>query len=92
MHDLVAGLDYDKNGLAANAIMTTDTVKKEAAVSFKIGDKVCHLGGMAKGSGMIHPNMATTLNFYNNRCCNFSKTSSGGIIRHCKSYIQLSEC
>ena len=63
MHDLVAGLDYDKNGLAANAIMTTDTVKKEAAVSFKIGDKVCHLGGMAKGSGMIHPNMATTLNF-----------------------------
>ncbi len=63
MHDLVAGLDYDKNGLAANAIMTTDTVKKEAAVSFKIGGKVCHLGGMAKGSGMIHPNMATTLNF-----------------------------
>ena len=63
MHALVEGLAYDKNELAANAIMTTDTVKKEAAVSFMIDDKECHLGGMAKGSGMIHPNMATTLNF-----------------------------
>jgi len=63
MKALVAGLDYDKNGLAANAIMTTDTVKKEAAVSFMIDGRECHLGGMAKGSGMIHPNMATTLNF-----------------------------
>ena len=43
--------------------MTTDTVKKEAAVSFKIDGRTCRLGGMAKGSGMIHPNMATTLNF-----------------------------
>ncbi len=48
---------------AANAIMTTDTVPKEVAVEFILKDKVCHLGGMAKGSGMIHPNMATTLNF-----------------------------
>ena len=48
---------------AAKAIMTTDTVKKEVAVSFEIQGKTCHLGGMAKGSGMIHPNMATTLNF-----------------------------
>lgn len=63
VHALVCGLGYDKNHLAANAIMTTDTIKKEAAVSFKIGEKECHLGGMAKGSGMIHPNMATTLNF-----------------------------
>ena len=43
--------------------MTTDTVPKEVAVSFEIQGKRCHLGGMAKGSGMIHPNMATTLNF-----------------------------
>ena len=43
--------------------MTTDTVMKEVAVEFELGGKVCRLGGMAKGSGMIHPNMATTLNF-----------------------------
>lgn len=60
---LVEKLSYDGNIEAATAIMTTDTVKKEYAVEFEIGGKVCHLGGMAKGSGMIHPNMATTLNF-----------------------------
>ena len=43
--------------------MTTDTVRKEVAVEFEIDGKKCCLGGMAKGSGMIHPNMATTLNF-----------------------------
>ena len=48
---------------AAKAIMTTDTVKKEVAVSFEIQGKTCHLGGMAKGSGMIHPNMCTMLAF-----------------------------
>ncbi len=48
---------------AAEAIMTTDTVKKEVAVEFEIGGKTCRLGGMAKGSGMIHPNMATMLVF-----------------------------
>jgi glutamate N-acetyltransferase/amino-acid N-acetyltransferase len=47
---------------AATAIMTTDTFAKEVAVEFTLGGKTCHLGGMAKGSGMIHPNMATTLN------------------------------
>lgn len=61
--ELAAGLSYDGNALAANAIMTTDTVPKEIAVEFKIGDKLCRIGGMGKGSGMIHPNMATTLNF-----------------------------
>ncbi len=60
---LADGLSYDGGGRAAYAIMTTDTVQKEAAVEFKLGDKICRLGGMAKGSGMIHPNMATTLNF-----------------------------
>ena len=48
---------------AAEAIMTTDTVDKQIAVEFTIGDKVCHMGGIAKGSGMIHPNMATMLVF-----------------------------
>lgn len=65
---LVEKLAYDGNVEAATAIMTTDTVKKEYAVEFEIGGKVCHLGGMAKGSGMIHPNMATTLNFITTDC------------------------
>lgn len=43
--------------------MTTDVVKKEVAVAFELGGKVCHIGGIAKGSGMIHPNMATMLCF-----------------------------
>ncbi|MEF9852825.1 MAG: bifunctional glutamate N-acetyltransferase/amino-acid acetyltransferase ArgJ [Hydrogenoanaerobacterium sp.] len=51
------------SGNAAEAIMTTDTAKKECAVSFILGGKPCHIGGMAKGSGMIHPNMATMLCF-----------------------------
>ncbi len=48
---------------AAEAIMTTDTVAKEVAVAFTLGGKTCHLGGISKGSGMIHPNMATMLCF-----------------------------
>jgi glutamate N-acetyltransferase/amino-acid N-acetyltransferase len=48
---------------AAEAIMTTDTVKKELAVRFELGGKECTIGAMAKGSGMIHPNMATMLSF-----------------------------
>ena len=63
MPALVAGLTVDGNDRATNAIMTTDTVPKQYAVHFMIGDAVCTMGGMAKGSGMIHPNMATTLNF-----------------------------
>ncbi len=47
--------------MAAEAIMTTDTYSKEYAVNIQIGDKVITIGGMAKGSGMIHPNMATML-------------------------------
>lgn len=65
---LAKGLDYNKNLEAATAIMTTDTVKKEYAVEFEIGGTMCRLGGMAKGSGMIHPNMATTLNFITSDC------------------------
>lgn len=60
---LVSGLSYTGNEAAATAIMTTDTIKKEYAVEFNAGGKTCRIGGMAKGSGMIHPNMATTLNF-----------------------------
>jgi glutamate N-acetyltransferase/amino-acid N-acetyltransferase len=60
---LIEGMSYEGNLAAEWAIMTTDTVPKEVAVSFELDGKECHLGGMAKGSGMIHPNMATTLNF-----------------------------
>ena len=60
---LVKGLSYTGNLEAMHAIMTTDTREKEVAVSFKIGKHECKLGGMLKGSGMIHPNMATTLTF-----------------------------
>ena len=63
IEDLTAGLSPENHGKAANAIMTTDTVMKEIAVEFRLGGKNCKMGGMAKGSGMIHPNMATTLNF-----------------------------
>ena len=62
MDALIAGLG-DNSDDAAEGIMTTDTVKKEIAVSFEVGGKTCVIGGIAKGSGMIHPNMATMLVF-----------------------------
>lgn len=65
---LAKGLCYNKHLEAATAIMTTDTVKKEYAVEFDINGVKCTVGGMAKGSGMIHPNMATTLNFITTDC------------------------
>ena len=60
--EIVKGLCYD-GSLAAEGIMTTDTKLKEIAVCFEIGGKECKIGGIAKGSGMIHPNMATMLVF-----------------------------
>ena len=53
---------------AAHAIMTTDTVKKEVAVETVIGGKTVRMGGIAKGSGMIHPNMGTMLCFLTTDC------------------------
>jgi len=61
--ELVAGLSVDGGEYAAEGIMTTDTVKKEIALEFTLGGKTCRMGGIAKGSGMIHPNMATMLVF-----------------------------
>ena len=60
---LVKDLSKDGSPRAAEAIMTTDTVKKEVAVSFELDGKEVTVGGIAKGSGMIHPNMATMLVF-----------------------------
>lgn len=68
------GMEELKNSLgnnsqdAAEGIMTTDTVLKEIAVSFNVGGKECKIGGIAKGSGMIHPNMATMLVFITTDC------------------------
>ncbi len=67
MAELVAGLG-DNSTIAAEGIMTTDTKLKETAVSFEIGGVECHIGGIAKGSGMIHPNMATMLVFITTDC------------------------
>ena len=61
--DLAKGLNPDGGHEAALGIMTTDTVAKEVAVEFTLGGKTCRIGGIAKGSGMIHPNMATMLVF-----------------------------
>ena len=60
---LAAQLSESGSGDACEAIMTTDTVPKEIALEFTLGGKTCHIGGIAKGSGMIHPNMATMLVF-----------------------------
>ena len=65
---LLASLDEHDCSAAAEGIMTTDTVKKEVAVEFTVGGKTCRMGGIAKGSGMIHPNMATMLVFITTDC------------------------
>ena len=68
MEALAAGLSAEGSRDACEAIMTTDTVPKEVAVSFELGGKEVRLGGIAKGSGMIHPNMGTMLAFLTTDC------------------------
>ncbi len=70
MKTLCEGLDSTEAAAeaAAEAIMTTDTVKKEVAVEFECGGVTCRMGGIAKGSGMIHPDMATMLVFITTDC------------------------
>lgn len=63
MQKLVSGLNDNGSFDAVSGIMTTDTFQKEYAVSFTLDGKECKVGGIAKGSGMIHPNMATMLAF-----------------------------
>ena len=65
--ELVKGLG-DNSSFACEGIMTTDVVKKEIAVEFTVEGKTCRIGGIAKGSGMIHPNMATMLVFVTTDC------------------------
>ena len=63
MDKLYSSLSEDGSASAAEAIMTTDTVPKSVSVEFELGGKVCRIGAIAKGVGMICPNMATTLIF-----------------------------
>ena len=69
---------------AATAIMTTDTIAKEAAAEVEIGGKTVHMGGISKGSGMIHPNMATMLCFvtmFTDTSCNYGFYEHQGMKR-----------
>ena len=68
MPKVAASLSADGSDAAARAIMTTDTVKKEIAVSLTIGGKEVKMGAIGKGSGMIHPNMGTMLVFITTDC------------------------
>ena len=61
-------MKYDNSQAAAEAIMTTDTKLKTIAVEFEADGKTCHIGGICKGSGMIHPNMGTMLAFITTDC------------------------
>lgn len=80
---LVSSLSKDGKS-AAEAIMTTDTIAKEIAAEFEIDGKICRIGAIAKGSGMIHPNMATMLVFITTDC----KISSEMLEKALKSDIQ----
>ena len=70
MPELYKSISHSDEGsdAAAKAIMTTDTVKKEIALETEVGGKVVKMGGIAKGSGMIHPNMGTMLCFITTDC------------------------
>lgn len=66
----IGNLKLSNNGseAASHAILTTDTKVKSVAIEFNVGGKTCHIGGIAKGSGMIHPNMGTMLGFITTDC------------------------
>ncbi len=86
--ELVSGLG-DHSDLVAEGIMTTDTKKKEVAVSFMIGDRECRIGGIAKGSGMIHPNMATMLVFITTDCAISSEMLSEALSTDIQSTFNM---
>lgn len=69
INEAFKNLSYEGGHDAECAIMTTDTVPKEFAIEFEIGGRTVRIGAMAKGSGMIHPNMATMLNFITTDVC-----------------------
>lgn len=87
--DLVAGLSDSKSCDAAEGIMTTDTVVKEVAVSFCINGVECKIGGIEKGSGMIHPNMATMLVFITTDCSINSEMLSKALSHDIKNTFNM---
>ncbi len=87
--ELVSGLADNKSEEAAEGIMTTDTRLKEIAVSFDIGGKECKIGGIAKGSGMIHPNMATMLVFITTDCAISSEMLSKALSSDIKNTFNM---
>jgi len=86
---LVGGLSKDGSDAAAEGIMTTDTVKKEIAIEFEIDGKLCTMGGIAKGSGMIHPNMATMLVFITTDCAISSQMLSKALSTDIQSTFNM---
>ncbi len=88
MKEIVSGLG-DNSVLAAEGIMTTDTKLKEIAFEFNIGEKLCHIGGIAKGSGMIHPNMATMLVFVTTDCNISSEMLSAALSEDVKTSFNM---
>lgn len=80
------GEDAEHGNQAAKAIMTTDTVEKEVAACIEIGGKKVTIGGMAKGSGMIHPNMCTMLAFVTTDAA-ISKSASESAARRRAGYV-----
>ena len=85
---LVEGLSKDSSA-ASEGILTTDTVPKEVAVSFEIDGVECKIGGIAKGSGMIHPNMATMLVFITTDCAVSSKMLSKALSTDIESTFNM---
>ncbi|MGM9521490.1 MAG: bifunctional glutamate N-acetyltransferase/amino-acid acetyltransferase ArgJ [Oscillospiraceae bacterium] len=88
MEELTASLG-DNSSDAAEAIMTTDTKRKEIAFSFSIGGTQCRIGGIAKGSGMIHPNMATMLVFVTTDCAITSEMLQKALSEDVKSSFNM---
>lgn len=78
---LADSLSPEGSAAAAQAIMTTDTVRKEAAVELELGGKTVRIGGISKGSGMIHPNMATMLCFVTTDCAISAQMLHKAIVR-----------
>ena len=92
MDALAAKLSTDGSAEANNAILTTDLVEKTAALEFTCGGKTCHIGGIAKGSGMIHPNMGTMLCYITTDCAvdpSILRTALQDVVAHTFNRISV---
>lgn len=78
-------MKYENSMAAAEAIMTTDTKVKTIAVEFEADGKTCHIGGICKGSGMIHPNMGTMLCFITTDCAVSSGMIQKALLKNIKT-------